>query len=294
MLVNTEAFVLKNRKYNEADSLLVLFARSRGRISAVAKGARRAKSQMLAGIQTFSCSNFLLYQGRNMYTVNQVEAVNTFYSLREDYRRLTYASYLAELVDTEITEEQAHPQLFNLFGTALTLLNRDNVEVEALVRSFELHYMKVCGYEPNLFSCTVCQMEKDAAWYFSLSQGGIVCPVCRLKETHAVSISDTCLKLARYLLSKDMKEVQRLKIHTKLNDELHRISRQYLQYHTGRNQFKSLRLLHQVDDVLSMPVVKEQSQETRVGNRADQLTDEVEFDTFNKDQLKNEGNEGEE
>jgi DNA repair protein RecO len=84
MLITTEAFVLKSRKYNEADSLMVLFSRKLGKISAVAKGSRRAKSQMLAGIQPFCHSSFVLYQGRSLYTVNQVEARRIFYPLRED------------------------------------------------------------------------------------------------------------------------------------------------------------------------------------------------------------------
>lgn len=253
MLINTDAFVLKSRKYNEADSLLSLFSRKMGKISAVAKGSRRAKSQMLAGIQPFCYSHFLLYQGRSMYTVNQVDALKTFYPLREDYRRLTYASYLVEMVEIEITEEQSHPQLFNLFGKTLSLMSKEESEIETVIRSFELHYMTVCGYEPNLFSCGHCQSKEEKKWYFSLPQGGLVCSRCRSREEETLLISDTCLKLARYLQSKDISEVQQVKVHPRLNDELQRINKAYLLYHMGRYQFKSLKLLPQVDELIPMP-----------------------------------------
>lgn len=282
MLINSDAFVLKSRKYNEADSLLVLFSRKMGRISAVAKGSRRAKSQMLAGIQPFCYSHFLLYQGRSMYTVNQVDTLKTFYPLREDYRRLTYASYLVELIEIEIREEQSHPQLFNLFGKALSLLSEETTEIETLIRSFELQFMTVCGYEPNLFYCTHCQKSTEEKWYFSLSQGGLVCSQCRSKEEGTLQISETCLKLARYLQTKNIKDAQHLKIHPRLNEELQWINKVYLLYHMGRYQFKSLRLLPQVDDLLPMPPP------------AHRLTEEAKFDTFNKDEDKTFGNEQEE
>ncbi len=292
MLMNTDAFVLKSRKYNEADSLLVLFSRKLGRISAVAKGSRRAKSQMLAGIQPFSYSHFLLYQGRSMYTVNQVDTLKTFYPLREDYRRLTYASYIVELIEIEISEEQSHPKLFNLFGKALSLLSDETTEIETLIRSFELQFMTVCGYEPNLFHCTHCQKSKDKKWYFSLSQGGLICNECRSKEKDTLLISGTCLKLARYLQTKDITDSQHLKIHPRLNEELQQINKAYLLYHMGRYQFKSLKLLPQVDDLLPMPSAKSRQPET--GSAAHGLTEEAKFDTFNEDEDKAFGNEQEE
>lgn len=283
MLINTDAFVLKSRKYNEADSLLSLFSRNMGKISAVAKGSRRAKSQMLAGIQPFCYSHFLLYQGRSMYTVNQVDALKTFYPLREDYRRLTYASYLVEMVEIEITEEQSHPQLFNLFGKTLSLISKEESEIETLIRSFELHYMTVCGYEPNLFSCGHCQKRENEKWYFSLPQGGLVCRQCRSQEEETYLISDTCLKLARYLQTKDIAEVQQLKIHPRLNEELQRINKAYLLYHMGRHQFKSLKLLPKVDELMPMPSTGNKRPSISEDSPPGRLTDDAKFDTFNED-----------
>lgn len=294
MLINTDAFVLKSRKYNEADSLLVLFSRKMGKISAVAKGSRRAKSQMLAGIQPFCYSNFLLYQGRSMYTVNQVDAVKTFYPLREDYRRLTYASYLVELIEIEITEEQSHPQLFKLFGKGLSLLSHETTKIETLVRAFELHYMKTCGYEPNLFQCGHCQNKSEKTWRFSLSQGGLVCSQCGGREEETLKISNTCLKLARYLQSKSITDTQHLKIHPTLNAELQQINNAYLLYHMGRYQFRSLKLLSQVDDLLSMPSKGMKNSQTDAENGVNPLTDDAAFDTFNADNDRTIGNEQEE
>ena len=289
MLINTEAFVLKSRKYNEADSLMVLFSRKLGKISAVAKGSRRAKSQMLAGIQPFCHSSFVLYQGRSLYTVNQVEARRIFYPLREDYRKLTYASYLVELVEMEITEGQSHPRLYILFGKALTLLSREKIELETLIRAFELHFMKVCGYEPQLFRCTGCKIQESGKWWFSQSLGGVLCPACCHQANDARPISATCLKLARYLLAKDINETVLLKIHPRLNEELQQLTKSYLLFHMERYQFRSLNLLTRYSEPTpmkpKMPAQQEfncRDEAVLVQEKDSALTDAAEFDTFNE------------
>ncbi|SMP39434.1 DNA repair protein RecO [Anoxynatronum buryatiense] len=253
MLIKTEAFVLKSQKYRESDSLIVLFSRKLGKISAVAKGSRRAKSQMLAGIQPFCHSDFLLYQGRSLYTVNQVEAKQIFYPLREDYQRLMEAAYLVELVDIEINEGQPHPRLYSLFGTGLTLLSRNETELNTLTRAFEVHYTRVCGYAPQTMACVACGIAYSEQWSFSAAQGGILCGNCRHQDPQASHISPTCLKLLRYLGTKPLQDVVRLKIHQKLNDELQQLMRHYLLYHMERHQFRSQKLLQQQG---FLPVIK--------------------------------------
>ncbi len=273
MLINTEAFVLKSRKFNEADSMLVLFSRKLGKASAVAKGSRRAKSKMLAGIQPFCYSDFMLYKGRNLYTVTQVEAKRIFYPLREDYNKLTYACYLVELVETEITEGQTHPQLFSLFGKGLTLLSNPETIILTLIRSFELHFMTVCGYEPMLNQCMSCQTHESTGWWFNLTQGGILCIDCRQSQPEARKISANCIKLARYLLAKKIDETVRLKIHPSLNNELQEHMKVYMLHHLDRYQFKSLKMLEQTE---TLPVLDKKYAESV------SLTDTIESDTFNE------------
>lgn len=275
MLIKTEAFVLKSQKYREADSLMVLFSRKMGKISAVAKASRRARSQMLAGIQPFCHSDFLLYQGRSLYTVNQVEAKQIFYPLREDYQRLVEAAYLVELVEAEITEGQTHPRLYSLFGSGLTLLSHKETQLNTLVRAFEIHYTRVCGYAPQTMACVACGTPSSERWSFSAAQGGVLCSACRHQDNHARSISTTCLNLLRYLGAKSLHEVMRLKIHPKLNEELQQLMRWYLLYQTERHQFRSQKLMQQRS---FPPLVQVKMKETTPIT----LTETGKSDTFNK------------
>ncbi len=242
MLIITEGFVLRNRKYREADSLLTIFTRKAGKINAVAKGAYRPKSNLLAGTQPFSYSEFVLYKGRSLYTVNQCDVREIFYPLREDLKKLSYAAYLVELIETVITEGQTNDRLFDLLGETLYILKENDIEINPIIRAFEIKLMDYVGYRPHLVNCVHCSNKQSASWRFSSEQGGLLCSSCFGTDSFAIKIGDTTVKLAIYLLTRDMEEVKDLKISRHLNIELGRILRQYILTYTNKHNFKSLEM----------------------------------------------------
>lgn len=241
MLLKTEGFVLKNKKYGEADSLLSLFTRKAGKISAIAKGGRKPKSTLLAGIQPFCYSDFVLYRGKSLYTVNQCEVIEIFYPIREDLKKLTYCSYLIELVDAVITEGQTNNRLFNLLGKTLYLFKKDDIEIDTIVRAFELKFMYYSGFKPHLSSCVNCNHEETGQqWRFSPQQGGLLCKNCYHTDLYAMKISEPALRLANYLLNKDITQIQKLKVNDFLNEELKNVLKKYISVHINKYDFKSL------------------------------------------------------
>ncbi|HZK57419.1 MAG TPA: DNA repair protein RecO, partial [Clostridia bacterium] len=228
MLVTTEGFVLRNRKYRETDSLLTIFTRKVGKINAIAKGAYRPKSNLLAGIQPFSYSEFVLYKGRSLYTINQCDVKEIFYPLREDLKKLFYAAYLLELVESVITEGQTNNRLFNLLGRTLYILKGDNVEINPIIRAFEIKLMNYSGYRPHLVGCVHCANKRSISWKFSAEQGGLLCSSCFNIDLSAIKVRNTTIKLAIYLLAKDMGEIKDLKVSRYLNSELKNVLKQYI------------------------------------------------------------------
>ncbi|MCD5410764.1 MAG: DNA repair protein RecO [Clostridiales bacterium] len=243
MLIKTEGFVIRNIKYSEHDSIITIFTRELGKVSAIAKGVRRPKSKMRAGIQPFSYSDFVLYKGRNLYTVNQCNSIEIFYSLREDLFKLSYASYLLELIGAVITEEQTNNRLFNLLGKALYMLKKKDIEINTIVRTFELQFLEFSGLSPNISSCVECGSEEISAHRFSHREGGLLCEQCIDKDRGAVEVSKHTIRLANYLLNADMKKITKLKISELLNNDLSKITRRYILEHTNVYEFKSLKIL---------------------------------------------------
>lgn len=246
MLIKTAGIVLKSSKFKENDSLLVIFTRKIGKISAVAKGARNPKSVLLSGVQPFCYSDFVLFKGKSLYTVSQCDSKQTFYKLREDLDRLTYAYYLLELVTAETNEGHTNNRLLNLLGKTLLILSEPEVQLNTVVRAFELKFLYYTGYTPHLNNCVNCNKKQQTSWRFSSKEGGILCDDCHFLDYSAMKISDYTLKLARYLLTKDIKEVSKLKISNFLNDELAKVLKQYILVHINKYNFKSLDIMEKI------------------------------------------------
>ncbi|KAB3535360.1 DNA repair protein RecO [Alkaliphilus pronyensis] len=243
MLIKTEGFVLKNRKYSENDSLLTIFTRKAGKINAIAKGARKPKSALLAGVQPFCYSDFVLYKGRNLYTVNQCELKQIFYSIREDLDKLVYGSYILELIETVTTEGQTNNRLFNLLGKTLFILAKKDIEVNTVVRAFELKFLVYSGYKPYFNSCVSCGTNELDGSSFSFTEGGVLCSQCTAIDKQSVKISEMTLRLGNYLLQKDMMDIQKLKIHESLNNQLKKLIKKYIMTHINKYEFKSLEIV---------------------------------------------------
>ena len=60
IILNTQGIVLKAVRYKENDVILTLFTRKLGKVSAIAKGAKRNKSSLLSSAQLFSYANYTL------------------------------------------------------------------------------------------------------------------------------------------------------------------------------------------------------------------------------------------
>ncbi len=113
MLTKTEGIVLKEFRFRETSKILTIYTLKHGKIQAMARGgAYRPKSQLIANTQAFSYNEYQLYKGRNFYYINQGDIIDSFYSIRENINRLMYGSYLLELTDLSIMEEEPNEKYF--------------------------------------------------------------------------------------------------------------------------------------------------------------------------------------
>src|SRR5260370_15324919 len=118
------AIVLKRISVGETDRILTLFTREHGKLSAIAKGARRELSRLAAATEPFTYSRVLLAVGQNLDVLTQGEVQEAFHVVRNDLTKISYASYFAELVNATIEERQPNPELFDLLLWCLTLLEQ--------------------------------------------------------------------------------------------------------------------------------------------------------------------------
>lgn len=177
--IKTEAIVLRSLRYGEADRILHLYTPNRGRIGAIAKGVRRAKSRFGGRLEPFFHVRLVLYEGRSdLLTVTSAETVAPHAELRTEAARLDAAARACDAVGRLFDTPEPHPAVFHLLANELALLARDGAHAgEAGRLAFRLKLLLAAGLAPHLAGCVVCG-ERDHLSAFSGAGGGVVCSAC--------------------------------------------------------------------------------------------------------------------
>lgn len=177
--VKTEAIVLRSIRYGEADRILHLYTPNRGRIGAIAKGVRRARSRFGGRLEPFFRLRIELHEGRGeLLTVTGAHTVNGHAGLREHARALDAAARACDAVGRLFETSEPHPGVFNLLCRKLALLDEDpSRATRASALGFRMKLLLAAGLAPQLASCACCG-EVDHLVGFSGAAGGVVCGSC--------------------------------------------------------------------------------------------------------------------
>lgn len=177
--VKTEGIVLRSFRYGEADRILHLYTPNRGRLSAIAKGVRRARSRFGGRLEPFFRLDLVLYEGRSdMLTVTSAETLAGHRHLREDGRALDAASRACDAVGRLFDDGDPHAGVYHLLANELTLLDADpGKATRANALAFRLKLLLAAGFAPQLAACASCG-EREHLAGFSGAAGGVVCSAC--------------------------------------------------------------------------------------------------------------------
>ena len=241
-----EAIVLNHRDWGEADRLVTLYTRQRGKIRAVAKGARKPRSRKGGHLQPFTQITIQLARARGPFIITQVETLEAYLPLREDLNLTGNASYLVELLDRfSYDEEEANSALFRLLGDSLSRLARGD-DTWVVVRYYEMRLLDFLGFRPQLFECANCGEEiKAEDQDFSAAQGGILCPNCGTDQSSVRPIKVEVLKYLRHFQRSSYAEARRADPNPKIQAKVENLMQFYLTYLLERG-LNSPRFLREV------------------------------------------------
>ena len=175
----TEAVVLRSIRYGEADRVLHLYSRERGRMGAIAKGVRRVKSRFGGRLEPFFRVELMAHEGRGeLSTVTSVETVDAHPGLRERRDSLERATQACDAVLRLLDSQEPNRAAYNLLCHELALLDRHPAAAtRSQALAFRLKLLLAAGFAPELASCASCG-EREHLGAFSASAGGVVCPGC--------------------------------------------------------------------------------------------------------------------
>lgn len=225
------AIVLRRHPLGETDKVLRLFTRERGKISVVAKGARRPSSRFAGGTETLSYARLVIAPGSSLDVVTQCDVGEVFPSLRTDLFRLSCAHYLTELVD-RLTEDY-HPNklLFDLLLGGLYLLERGAPGLP-LVCAFQFQSSQATGYAPALEDCVHCHSKRPAEKIrgFMVPLGGVICDGCSREVKGWEKITPEEVQVALLLMKKSLPQAVQIQVSPIVFHHLLRLMRHHLEY----------------------------------------------------------------
>ena len=194
-LYTVDGIVLRTREYGERDRLVTLVDREGTRRTVLAKGVRRPRSSLAAGVQPYTFSRFLLWKGRSLDGVSQVQVLDALTGLRGSLEALAAAAYVAELAEAFTQEGAPSP---GVFATVLEVLRGlaaapgDRTAHALWLRHAELRLLEGAGLGMQLDACQACGRslgppaaspaggEEGAAVPagYSAELGGVLCRRC--------------------------------------------------------------------------------------------------------------------
>jgi DNA repair protein RecO (recombination protein O) len=176
--LRTDGIITRVVNFGEADKIITIFTRSHGKVQAFAKGARRPKSRIIAGSQFLSYCNFILYKGSEMYSVNSTDVIESFYGVRNDLVKLTYACHMSDMINDVVQENQPSPMVLRLFLNTLHILLNSEKQPELVNDIFEFRLLSLLGYAPDIYACIFCGSPFTGGGYFNFENDGIACIEC--------------------------------------------------------------------------------------------------------------------
>jgi DNA repair protein RecO (recombination protein O) len=180
-----EALVLSSVDYGEADRIVTLFTRGRGRMSVFAAGARKSKRRFAGALEAGTHLKVQVVETRgDTHRLDGADILSSFHRVRDDLERIARALYCLELCRELIRDQQPSPELFTGLLAYLGALDRKEAGPTSLLK-FELEALDGAGYRPSFSPCVQCGSGVGARPKFAPHIGGVACEPCALRFPQA-------------------------------------------------------------------------------------------------------------
>lgn len=227
--VKLQGIVIGERIQGESNKQIVVLAKGVGRVLLSARGARKAKSKLLAAAQLFCYADFVAYEGRGFYSVTQAELLNSFYALRTDMKKLAEAVYLAELTDRTCPEGTEQDEILALLYYALTVMEKGILPPQMVSRIFELKLLQISGFfAPPV--CAVCGSE-DGRLFFDWQEGTFLCE--RHHTPGSILLHGAVRRAAAFVLGHEVRQVFGFNLAPDALQQLENLLGGYMEIHMG-------------------------------------------------------------
>lgn len=233
----TAAIVLDCRDHGESDKIVTFFCQEIGRLSGIAKGAKRSKRRFVNKLELFSSLHitYSLPRHGGLAFIASAELQSSFLNLRKNIDLYNAATVIREFVLMGTSEKERDDRVFEILLWTLQALDEKRPYLAA-VAIFLIRFFEYIGYKPDLNHCHHCghSVSTQGSYEFNYVAGGLICATCSSHGFQTtVPLSPGTIKLLTNAQSQPLERLHRLQFSTLALDEslnmLHRYGRQLFQ-----------------------------------------------------------------
>jgi DNA repair protein RecO (recombination protein O) len=247
---STPAILLRRLDYGDFDLILTFLSLERGKISLIAKSAKKSTKRFAGILELFSLIEAVAStgKGRGLPVLQEATLISPFSTIRNDIKKTAYASYWCELLNYWVEENQKQAPLFYLLKQALSQLEGGSAAAEISL-FFQMRLLNLTGHSPSLRQCGRCrknlEMIRSNQVVFDIAKGAILCDECTSGAGGRIRLSKGTIKQLLWVESGDLKKASRIRFGGQAIKESLRFLEAFVPYIMGM-QPQSLKFLKQI------------------------------------------------
>tara|TARA_B100001996_G_scaffold369754_1_gene343470 strand:- start:48 stop:800 length:753 start_codon:yes stop_codon:yes gene_type:complete len=211
MIYDTEALILSRYSYGDTSLICNLFTAEYGRLSIIAKGARKIKSPYNAILRPLQFIDLHYYykSKRNIQLLKEATLNQHFFETHNNYSKIIASYQLLDIINQICKIDNPNKIIFRLTKKILNKINiKDSKHIMTYKIFFKLQLLNYIGYQPMIDFCNTCN-KKLVDGKFQWEIGQLVCLDCKSNDSKNIDliIDQRNLNLIRYLSNTHIDEI---------------------------------------------------------------------------------------
>lgn len=230
--------MLRKREVGETDRFYTFFSREQGKVTAIAKGVRKAEAKLASALETATLSEIMVARTRGTGKITGAVLEQSYPALHHTYEIIREVTRFFVDVDRLVEAEEKDDELFTLLRNYLDAAERaaaDGLPIGQARLLTEAAYHRLfllLGYQLELRNCIVSheRLRAGERFFLSFESGGVVSAAHVETVRDAQPVSENAIKMLRLMVHEPLAQVSKLILDTQTLDELSRIRSYYRRF----------------------------------------------------------------
>lgn len=230
--------MLRKREVGETDRFYTFFSREQGKVTAIAKGVRKAEAKLASALETATLSEIMVARTRGTGKITGAVLEQSYPALHHVYDIIRAVTRFFVDVDHLVEAEERDEDLFMLLQNYLDTAEQSTAggqpisQIRLLTETAYHKLFILLGYQLELRNCVIShnRLQSGERFFLSFESGGVVLEAHTRGVHDAQPISENAIKMLRIMVREPLAQVSKLILDAKTLDELSRIRANYRRF----------------------------------------------------------------